>query len=79
MVRMTYSSALALFRDAKPVTSMTLTSRHIDMVQMMDIGIDVRASLGPADDDIKAGRRPTAATSIVVEAYNDLVRKHGAP
>lgn len=79
MVHITYSSALALFRDAKPITSMTLTSRHIDMVQMMDIPIDVRASLGPADDDIKAGRRPTAATSVVVEAFNDLIKKHGSP
>lgn len=69
-VRMTASLAQQLFQTAEPVLGVTLTERHLDMLQMSDIDAEMRALLLDASDDLAAGNLHTPAVLAVVAAFN---------
>jgi hypothetical protein len=70
-VRMTASLAEELFTTAEPILGVTLTERHLDMLQLAgELTIAQRAQLGDASDDLAAGRLHTPAVRAMVSAFN---------
>lgn len=70
-VRMTYSLAETLFRDAPAVLGVTMTERHLDMLQLAgELTIDQRVELIEASEDLAAGHLHTPAVLAMVAAFN---------
>jgi hypothetical protein len=56
---------------AEPVLGVTMTERHLDMLQLAgDLDLETRALLGDASDDLAAGRLHTPAVRSMVAAFN---------
>lgn len=69
-IRMTATVADRILADADVITAAQLTEQHLDVLQLQDLDIAVRAMLGDASDDVAAGRRNTEAVGYMVGEWN---------
>ena len=75
VVHMTSSAAEQLICAAALIDVHQLTPQHLDVLQMLDLDLEERALLGPADDALADGDYNDRAVIACTALFNAFARK----